>query len=216
MSNEDDELRRRAALIFAEAASDTAGFAMGLEEEGPSLVRVLAFLLRHGGPPRGVAVDAEGWANLRDVARAVRGAGQRLQAVNVRCLEDLVRTQDSGRFEIRPGKIRALYGHSLPGVVAARPASPPARLFHGTSSDREGRIREHGLRPMRRAYVHLTSDLGYALGVARAAGGSWIVLRVRSAEAAGGGAEFLTTAGHVWLTGEVSSIHIDTIPVARG
>lgn len=216
MPNEADQLPGRAAALLCEAAADAADFATGLQVDEPSLIGALAFLLRHGGPARGVEVGAEGWASLNDVTRAVRMMGRRSRAFGVRNIEALVQAQELERFEIRRGRIRALYGHTLPGVVAARSASPPTRLFHGTSAEAEARIREHGLSPMRRGHVHFTSDLGYAVSVARASGGSWIVLRVRSAEAARSGVEFLTTAGHVWLAGEIRPEFLDPLTVARG
>ena len=195
---------------------EVVDFARDLEAGGSPLVRNLAFLLRHGGPVHGVAVDAEGWAELADVVRALRSKSRPCRGLRMGEIEELVRAQEPERFELRRGRVRALYGHTLPGVVAAKPAAAPTRLFHGTSADAEPVIRREGLRPMGRGHVHLTSDLGYALQVARAAGASWVVLRVRSAEAETAGARFLTTAGHVWLGGAIGPEFIDPIPVARG
>jgi putative RNA 2'-phosphotransferase len=195
---------------------EVADFARDLESGGPPLVRTLAFLLRHGGPAHGVAVDAEGWAELAAVVRALGSKSRPFRGLRKGQIEELVRGQELERFELRRERIRALYGHTLPGVVAASPAAAPPRLLHGTSADAEPVIRREGLRPMGRAHVHLTSDLGYALQVARAAGASWVVLRVRSAEAEGAGTRFLTTAGHVWLSGAMGPEFIDPIPVARG
>jgi putative RNA 2'-phosphotransferase len=191
-------------------------FARELESGDSALVRVLAFLLRHGGPAHGVAVDSEGWANDPEVVRAAKSRIRRSRRIGVARLEDLVRLQSEDRFEIRRGRIRALYGHTLPGVVAARPAKAPSRLFHGTNADAEPEIRREGLSPMRRGHVHLTSDLGYSMQVARAAGPSWVVLRVRSAEAERAGVGFLATAGHVWLSGAIGPEFVDPVPVVRG
>ena len=173
-------------------------------------------LLRHGGPARGVKVDPDGWATLKEVVGALRTMNRRLSAATGDAVVSLVRSQELERFEIVRGRIRALYGHTLPGVVAARPAKPPTRLFHGTAAENESRIREEGLLPMRRGYVHLTSDLGYALQVARACGSSWIVVRVRATDAAGSGVEFLTTAGHVWLASAIRPDFLDPLRVAQG
>lgn len=112
--------------------------------------------------------------------------------------------------------IRALYGHTLVGVAAAVTARPPLRLFHGTGAGLERSIREGGLRGMGRGFVHLTSDLGYAVHVARGVGSEWVVLRVRSDAAALAGMTFLTTAGHVWLAAHVPPEFIDPLAVARG
>jgi putative RNA 2'-phosphotransferase len=216
MANSGKELINRVGSVITEAATNVVEFARLIERDDPSLVGGLAFLLRHGGPARGVTVDPEGWAALQDVVRALRKMNRQLNATTGSAVVSVVRSQESERFEIAQGRIRALYGHTLPGVVAARPAIPPTRLFHGTAAENEPRIREEGILPMRRGYVHLTSDLGYALQVARACGKSWIVLRLRATDAADSGVEFLTTAGHVWLASAIRPDFLDSIPVARG
>jgi putative RNA 2'-phosphotransferase len=147
---------------------------------------------------------------------SLKTTNRRFRALTGDDVISLVRSQHLERFEIVRGRIRALYGHTLPGVVAARPAQPPTRLFHGTAAEHESRIREEGLLPMRRGYVHLTSDLGYALQVARACEAPWYVLRVRATDAAESGVEFLTTAGHVWLASAIRPDFLDPLPVARG
>ena len=59
---------------------EVVDFARDLETSGSPLVRRLAFLLRHGGPAHGVGVDAEGWAELSDVARALKSKGRPCRA----------------------------------------------------------------------------------------------------------------------------------------
>lgn len=198
------------------AESHAAGFAQELASADEPLVRALTFLLRHGGAAHGVPVDSDGWARLPDVARALRSRCRRPRRIGVGRIEDLLRAWQDGRFEVRRGSVRALYGHTLPGVVAARPASAPTHLFHGTNAGAQPGIRRDGLSPMLRGHVHLTSNLGYAVQVASAAGLSWVVLRVRSAEAEAAGVGFLGTAGHVWLSGAIAPEFLDPIPVARG
>jgi putative RNA 2'-phosphotransferase len=212
-----DELRLRASIACAASAasSDVVSFSEGLGREDDPLVRRLAFLLRHGGPARGLAIDAEGWADLSQVARRLgKIAGQR-KATTADVLAAL-RGREGERFESARGRIRALYGHSIPGVIAARPAAPPTRLFHGTSSDAESIVRVDGLRPMGREHVHLSSDLGYAASIARSHGPRWLVLRVHAQTASAAGVTFLMTAGHVWLAGMIRPEFIDQLPVARG
>ncbi len=43
-----------------------------------------------------------------------------------------MRRASKQRYETAGGRIRALYGHSLPGKLVCTPATPPAELFHGT------------------------------------------------------------------------------------
>ncbi|PWU79799.1 MAG: hypothetical protein DLM72_15360 [Candidatus Nitrosopolaris wilkensis] len=64
-------------------------------------------------------------------------------------------------------RIRALYGHPLPGKVFKVPVEPPTILFHATSSNLIKQIKDEGLRSMRRQYVHLSTDQQTALQVAK-------------------------------------------------
>ena len=195
---------------------ELADFAQVFCPAGTSLDRALTHLLRHGGPARRVEIDDRGWASLDSVTRELGRALRLSRREAASGIAALVASQPSPRFEICARRIRALYGHSLPGVVAATPAPPPVRLLHGTSLGAEPKIRAEGLRAVRRSYVHLSSDLGYALAVARAHGPGWLILRIDSREAAARGVAFLTTAGHVWLAEAIPPEFIDPRPVARG
>lgn len=71
------------------------------------------------------------------------------------------------RHEMSGDRIRALYGHSLPGLIKKTPAPPPPQLFHGTASATWNKIRMQGLLPRRRQYVHLSIDVDTAIVVGR-------------------------------------------------
>ncbi len=65
---------------------------------------------------------------------------------------------DKKRLEIVDDKIRALYGHSIPMHIKKQEAEPPAILYHGTTKRFLSAIKEKGLLPMIRQYVHLSVD----------------------------------------------------------
>ena len=68
----------------------------------------------------------------------------------------MIASADKRRHEVVGDRIRALYGHSLPGKLRRETAKPPAMLFHGTSPEAAEKILREGLKPMRRQYVHLS------------------------------------------------------------
>lgn len=180
------------------------------------LHRCLAFLLRHGAAKYRVKLDPEGWASLDAVARALRRLHPRFRAVPVGGLAAAIPRESSERFEVRGGRIRALYGHSAVTVTASGPRTPPEVLFHGTWVAAEDSIKDHGLRPMGRRYVHLTSDLEYAERVARAAGTDWVVFRVRAGEASRSGVIFRRASRSIWLAGEIAPQFLEPTPALRG
>lgn len=184
---------------------------MPLETEAARIVRVLAFALRHQPLQFGVALDDQGFASLDDLVVGIRFSHYDWATIDRAQVEDAIRGTDPGRFELREGFVRARYGHSVvlgsPGQLRA----PPEFLLHGTSTDALATVLVDGLRPMYRAFVHLTSNPEYAAQVAAAKGGGE-VLRVRARAAADAGVEFFQANAHVWLAREVppSVLLIDT------
>ena len=71
-----------------------------------------------------------------------------------------------GRFELRNNRIRARYGHSIKVDIKYR-REYPQKLYHGTSTDKLNSILKKGLKPMKRLYVHMTTNLEEAIDNAR-------------------------------------------------
>lgn len=115
------------------------------------------------------------------------------------------------RHEIRAGRIRALYGHSLPGRVERVPASPPDEMFHGTSPAAAEAIRvEGGLHPMGgRQFVHLSVDRDMAREVGARKALEPVILAVAAREAATAGVMFYAGNRKVWLADSVPARFIE-------
>ena len=102
--------------------------------------------------------------------------------------------------------MRARYGHSLDGRIEhQRVEEAPAILFHGTARRNESSIREQGLLPSGRQYVHLSGDRALALRVGRRHGEP-IVFVVDPVGARAQGIEFFIVDEDVYLA--------ETIPPA--
>lgn len=112
---------------------------------------------------------------------------------------------DKQRFSLRGDHIRANQGHSVPVDLQLQPASPPARLYHGTHAGALPDIREGGLRSMNRHHVHLSPDPDTARRVG-ARRGSPVVLTILAGE--------MHTAGHLFFVSENGVWLVDTVPPA--
>jgi putative RNA 2'-phosphotransferase len=93
-------------------------------------------------------------------------------------ITEMISNSDKYRFEICNGKIRALYGHSIPGRVLNISAQPPVVLFHGTSSRLIKQIKDEDLKPKGRQYVHLSVDQETGLLVAKRKQGISFIITV--------------------------------------
>ncbi|WP_433031260.1 RNA 2'-phosphotransferase [Actinomycetospora sp. CA-053990] len=155
------------------------------------LSKRLSRALRHDPGRVGLTLDAEGWASVDALCRALH--------VSRADVEDVVAHGSKARFELADGRIRARYGHSLPGHVALPAADPPDELFHGTSSPVVDAILRDGLLPGGRQYVHLSPDPDTALTVG-ARHGRPVVLVVDARAAAADGVVFRRGNDDTWLT----------------
>ncbi|HEY4389616.1 MAG TPA: RNA 2'-phosphotransferase [Ktedonobacteraceae bacterium] len=167
------------------------------------LSRTLAYALRHDPASFGLQLDAEGWVDVQDVLHAL---SQRRSAWSQLCEEDIVALMaqsDKQRFELRDGRIRAYYGHSFAQKILHTPDSPPTFLFHGTTPQAYEHIRQQGLLPMERQYVHLSAEKKTALQVARRRTTSPALLKIAAQQAAQQGIHFYLGNDMVWLADKI-------------
>ncbi len=159
------------------------------------LSKRMSHALRHAPWLYELELDEAGWTPVADLLAAL--------GVSRAQLENVVRDNQKQRFELEGDRIRARYGHSLPGRIVREPGTPPAELYHGTSESAATSILRDGLRPMRRQYVHLSVTREMAESVGRRKGERVLVLTVNTPAARAAGVEFLRGNEIVWLAEHV-------------
>lgn len=177
------------------------------------LSRVVSHALRHQPWLYELELDEEGWSPLGVLLSALHTVGPGWRGVTRADLADMVATSDKRRHEIDGDRIRALYGHSLPGRILMVETPPPQTLYHGTSPQAWASISEHGLRPMTRQYVHLSNDLDTATAVGRRKSPEPVVLAVAARRGAAEGVRFFRGNEVVWLALDVPSRFVGVAPV---
>jgi putative RNA 2'-phosphotransferase len=179
--------------------------------------KFLALVLRHKPEVADLTLDAEGWAPVADVLRALRsrfGEFSRTQ------LQELVDTNDKKRFAFneRGDKIRASQGHSVADVMIFKPEdaeTPPDELYHGTKKSFLGLIFKDGLKPGTRQHVHLSRDVETANVVAARRSGESVILKVNAKLMSERSSEqhlFYRSENGVWLTDRVPPAYIEVLP----
>src|SRR5690348_11929782 len=154
------------------------------------LSRVVSHALRHEPWLYELELDEGGWSDVANLLAALRAENPQWLALSEPDLAAMIATSSKARHEMRDGRIRALYGHSLPGRLKKAKAEPPALLFHGTSPAAVGQIRVTGLLPMNRQYVHLSIDRNMAIAVGRRKTPAPVVLVIKATEARAAGHSF--------------------------
>jgi RNA:NAD 2'-phosphotransferase (TPT1/KptA family) len=139
------------------------------------LSKSMAYQLRHNGPSNGLVIDEAGFTELDELAHVLKVESSQLLAV--------AEHPGEPRFEVRDGRIRALYGHSLDVVVdVGIRVGEPASLYHGSSWSALDAILGDGLTPMQRRMVHLTNNAGEALSVGQRKGAPVVLAIDQSSE----------------------------------
>ena len=182
------------------------------EELQEAVSRAVLRVLRHGDESSSVQHDRFGLFQSNDFAAVLRSQFRTMAHRNI--VETLDRVIDSlvvdEKIEIRSDKIRALYGHSLRGIIVGRMKWPEIPLFHATSQRHLDSILEHGLRPQGRAWVHLTSQIDYANRIYKhhSFDGPAVKLQVDARRLEDHDVTFRQPNSHVWLANHVPPVGI--------
>ena len=171
-------------------------------QELKALSRTIAHALRHAPWEYELELDGEGWVLLEQLVAGLNWS-PRWVFVTREIIEKVVREVSAKRFEIQGDKIRALYGHSIPGRVLKTPTKPPEILYHGTDQNLLPSIFAEGLRQSGRQYVHLSTTREKALEVARRKGKQPVILTIHAMQAFEAGIQFYTGNDMVWLADEI-------------
>lgn len=177
----------------------------------PELVRLsktIARALRHSPWLFELEIDEEGWTPVEDLLAALQRERREWRDLTEADLVSMNAQSEKKRYEIQGGKIRAYYGHSLPGKLAKTPAGPPDMLYHGTTTEALDAIRRSGLKPMRRQYVHLSTEKETATQVARRKQGQIIILEIKAGQAYRDGVRFYLGNEMVWLADSIPPEYI--------
>ncbi|MDQ7825731.1 MAG: RNA 2'-phosphotransferase [Candidatus Eremiobacteraeota bacterium] len=165
------------------------------------LSKTLSHMLRHDPGHYGLELDEEGWASLDEVIALLRK--RKWPSLTAQLIAEMIARSPKIRHEIKEGKIRALYGHSLPGKIGIEPSMPPEILYHGTSRRAEPHIREQGLLPSGRQYVHLSRDIDTAMAVGRRKDREPVILVIEALRAFEEGIRFYRVIESIWLADAV-------------
>ncbi len=168
---------------------------MSLEEKS----KFVSYVLRHKPESIGLELDPAGWAEVDALLRQAAAHGHKLSRDDIPAL---VNAPDKKRFALSEDglRIRALHGHSVAGVnLGYVPQTPPDILFHGTATRFLDGIRERGILPAQRQYVHLAPSREKALEVGKRHGKA-VLLEVDARRMHADGFVFYLPENGVWLT----------------
>ncbi len=172
--------------------------------------KTMSHALRHAPKRYGLQLDEQGWVRVEEMLVALRKHRRQWQDIQEEDLVAVIAGIEKQRFEMRDGRIRALYGHSTAEKIVKLPETPPEVLYHGTTSRAAMQIRQQGLKPMGRQYVHLSADLETARVVAVRRTATPVILTIRARQASEDGISFYLGNDNVWLADPIPASYIQS------
>ncbi len=176
------------------------------EELKTRISKYMSYLLRHN--PEDLKMDGQGFVNLNELLHKIR---ERFPQADMKLIREIVERSERRRFEIRNGKIRALYGHSIPVKMELREADKVKVLYHGTTPEAAEKILRTGLKPMKRRWVHLspTREIAERIGLRRTK--TPVILEIDAEKARKNGMKFYKATEEVYLSEYIPPKYIKRI-----
>lgn len=163
------------------------------------LSRAISHALRHEPEAYGLRPDSEGWVPVETLLAALARQFPQWAALSESDLRKMIRLAAKHRHELRDGRIRALYGHSISARIEKTAKQPPEVLFHGADAQAASLILLDGLKRMARQYVHLSADETTARAVGMRKDRHPSILVIRAGDACRAGVAFYEGNESVWL-----------------
>ncbi len=182
-----------------------------MEKKYIKLSKTISHALRHAPQNYGLTLDEKGWVDVEALLQGLKKHSRSFKNVTVDDLQKVINESQKKRFEIKDGKIRATYGHSLPSKIKKEPTEPPRVLYHGTTAKAAELILDTGLKPIGRQYVHLSLDVdtAYVVGLRRTK--KPIILKISALEAYNTGINFYREKDGIWLSDSIPAGFITKI-----
>lgn len=171
------------------------------------LSKEISYALRHAPWEYELELDEDGWVRVEQLLTALNES-DKWENVTLEDLEHMIENSDKKRHELVDGKIRALYGHSIPKKIVKESTEPPAILYHGTARRFIESIESKGILPKGRQYVHLSNDIETALQVGKRHDDRPVILEIYAKKAWDEGVEFYLGNDKVWLADNIPSKYI--------
>jgi len=173
------------------------------DQEVDTLGRTMAGVLRHFPERYELAMDKNGWVDLRDFIEGIQSRNRRLRFLKPHHVVGLIETDPKGRYQFRDGKIRATYGHTFDVELDLPTENIPDALYYPTSEADWPNLQAGGIKPADRKMVHLSRTYEAALEAGRVKNPSPVILEVDAKAAREAGVVIMKAGKTVFLTREV-------------
>lgn len=167
--------------------------------------KTMAYLLRHN--PSGIEISDQGFVEINELLEELRDKWPDIRRQDVM---EVVEKDPKGRYEVKDGKVRARYGHSIKVNLELRKAKVDT-LYHGTTEEASMKILENGLKSKGRQKVHLSSNIDEAIQVGKRRTNDPVVLEIDAEECRSNGIKIEKASDEVYVSKEIPPKYISPL-----
>jgi len=175
------------------------------------LSSIMIGILRHFPQQFGVQLDRHGWGDIEEIAKAISNKIDRFYWVRKRHIVAIALTDKKGRYEIREGKIRAKYAHTIDVDLSDLPKADVDVLYYPVTEEELDIVLEQGIFPTDRKKVHLSSTIEKAREAGKVRDDSPVILKIDAKKAMEEGVDIRKATNEVYIADRIDAKYISRI-----
>jgi len=181
------------------------------DREVKKLSSIVIGILRHFPQQFEIKLDKHGWGDIEAIADAIRNRIDRFYWVRKKHIEAIALTDEKGRYQIKNGKIRATYAHTIEVDLSDLPKAEIDELYYPVTEEEVDIVLEQGLFPTDRNKVHLSGSIEKAMEAGRIRTENPVLLKIDAKRAMEDGVDIRRAGRDVYIANEIGAKYISRV-----
>lgn len=181
--------------------------------EQEHLGKTLAGALRHFPEKFNLTMDPRGWVDIQQFVNAVRSRQRRFRWLRAYHVVALIKTDPKGRYQYKDGYIRATYGHTIDVDLDFPTNDVPEKLYYPATEEEADFLKEGGIRPADRVFVHLSTTLEAAVEAGKVRSPRPVIFEIDAKKASENGIKIMHAAPTIFITKEIPPEYMKEVEV---
>ena len=179
--------------------------------ETKKLSSILVGILRHFPQQFNIELDRHGWGDIEEIAKAISVKIEKFYWVRKRHIVAIALTDEKGRYEVKEGKIRATYAHTIDVDLSDLPKADIDILYYPVTQEELDIVMEQGIFPTDRSKVHLSATLEKAMEAGKVRDENPVILKIDAKKAMEDGVDIRKATKDVYVADKIEAEYITKI-----
>ncbi|MEM1513516.1 MAG: RNA 2'-phosphotransferase [Candidatus Thermoplasmatota archaeon] len=181
------------------------------DKEAKKLSSLMVGILRHFPQNFDLKIDKNGWVEIDKMAEAIKNKVEGFYWVRRKHIEAIATTDEKGRYQIKEGKIRATYAHTIDVDLSDLPDADADELYYPVTEEELEIVLEQGLLPVDRNKVHLSGSIEKAVEAGKRRCENPVILKIDVKKAIEDGIKIKKAGNEVYIADKIDGKYISKI-----